>query len=106
STSEGQPSLQDYAGQNYARQSYGDAPLPDSADQYPLESDARAYAPGAAGYQQQAYEDAQQVDETYYEDAPPSRRRLGIMAIAGVLVLAVIGTAGAFGYRALFGSSS
>lgn len=106
SASEGQPSLQDYAGQNHARQSYDDVPLPGSVDQYPQENDARAYAPGAADYQQDAYEDAPQVDNAYYEDAPPSRRRLGIMAIAGVLVLAVIGTAGAFGYRALFGSSS
>ena len=40
-----------------------------------------------------------------YEDAPSSRRRVGVMAIAGVLALAVVGTAGAFGYRALFGSS-
>ena len=33
------------------------------------------------------------------------KRRMGIMAIAAVFALAVIGTAGAFGYRALFGSS-
>src|SRR5262249_41132090 len=40
-----------------------------------------------------------------YEDMPQPRRRLGVIAIAGVLALAVIGTAGAFGYRSLFGSS-
>ena len=37
-----------------------------------------------------------------------SRRRAGAWAswsIAGVFALAVIGTAGAFGYRALFGAS-
>ena len=45
------------------------------------------------------------ADDEYYEDVPSSRRRLGVMAIAGVLALAVVGTAGAFGYRALFGSS-
>ncbi len=44
------------------------------------------------------------VDDAY-DDAPPARRRMGIMAIAAVFALAVIGTAGAFGYRALFGSS-
>ena len=43
--------------------------------------------------------------EDLYDDVPPPRRRMGIMAIAGVFALAVIGTAGAFGYRALFGSS-
>jgi hypothetical protein len=40
-----------------------------------------------------------------YEDVPPSKRRMGIMAIAAVFALAAIGTAGAFGYRALFGTS-
>jgi hypothetical protein len=44
-------------------------------------------------------------DEDLYDDVPPTRRRIGIMAIAGVFALAVIGTAGAFGYRALFGTS-
>ena len=41
-----------------------------------------------------------------YDDAPPVRRRMGVMAIAAVFALAVIGTAGALGYRALFGSSA
>ena len=36
---------------------------------------------------------------------PPRRSRLGIVVIACVLMLAVVGTATAFGYRALFGSS-
>jgi len=39
-----------------------------------------------------------------YDDVPP-RRRVGIMAVAAVLALALIGTAGAFGYRAMFGKS-
>ena len=44
-------------------------------------------------------------DEDIYDDAPPPRRRIGVVAIAAVFALAVVGTAGAFGYRALFGSS-
>jgi hypothetical protein len=44
-------------------------------------------------------------EEGYYEDAHPPKRRMGVMAIAAVFALAVIGTAGAFGYRAIFGSS-
>src|ERR1700690_2553296 len=44
-------------------------------------------------------------EEDFYEDVPPTKRRMGIMAIAAIFALAVIGTAGAFGYRALFGSS-
>jgi hypothetical protein len=45
------------------------------------------------------------AEDDFYEDVPPSKRRMGIMAIAAVSALAVIGTAGAFGYRALFGTS-
>ena len=44
-------------------------------------------------------------EENFYDDVPPAKRRMGIMAIAAVFALAVIGTAGAFGYRALFGTS-
>ena len=44
-------------------------------------------------------------EDEFYDDAPPTKRRMGVMAIAAVFALAVIGTAGAFGYRALFGSS-
>jgi sporulation related protein len=47
---------------------------------------------------------AQAEDHDFYDDVPP-RRRLGIVAVAGVFALVVLGTAGAFGYRALFGSS-
>jgi hypothetical protein len=59
---------------------------------------------GQSDYQQDFYDEAPAEDE-YYEDARPSRRRLVLMAIAGVAALGVIGTAGAFGYRALVGSS-
>jgi hypothetical protein len=68
-------------------------------------------APGYAAQQEANDYDAQQplphVDEQedLYNDLPPPRRRVGILAIATVLALAVIGTAGGFGYRALFGSS-
>jgi hypothetical protein len=81
--------------------------LPRADEDYQAEQDAHGYPADQVGYEQDGYgQDAhQQVDEEYYEDVPPSRRRLGIMAIAGVFALAVIGTAGAFGYRALFGTS-
>ena len=95
-----------HAVQGYGRQTYSDTP-PADEDVYPADHEARGYAPGQADYPQDAYEHdvAQQTDDEYYEDAPSSRRRVGVMAIAGVLALAVVGTAGAFGYRALFGSS-
>jgi len=95
-----------YGVQGYGRQTYSDTP-PADEDVYPADHEARGYAPGQADYSQDAYEHdvAEQTDDEYYEDVPSSRRRMGVLAIAGVLALAVVGTAGAFGYRALFGSS-
>ncbi len=56
---------------------------------------------GEGFYQEpQSHEDAD-----FYDDALPPRRRIGVVAIAAVFALAVVGTAGAFGYRAIFGSS-
>jgi hypothetical protein len=43
--------------------------------------------------------------EDYEEEAPTTRRRSGLVVVAAVLGLAVLGTAGAFAYRAMFGSS-
>jgi SPOR domain len=77
------------------------APYQDHQDQYDEHADT--------GYEDTGYEHdhgqygAEQQD--FYDDVPPPRRRMGIMAVAGVFVLAVVGTAGAFGYRAVFGSS-
>ena len=81
--------------------------MPTGDDLYQAEHEAQDYPPNQVGYQHDAYEHdtAQYAEDEYYDDAPPSRRRLSIMVIAGVFALAVIGTAGAFGYRALFGSS-
>lgn len=71
------------------------------------------YPPDDAGYEHEAeYQTNAQIganvgaeDHDFYDDVPP-RRRMGILAIAAVFALAVIGTAGAFGYRAIFGSSA
>src|SRR5262245_30001849 len=89
--------------QNYGRQPYGSAPVT-GEDFYQSQDEARY----AGEYQQDAHEQdaAQYGEEEYYEDAPPPRRRFAVTAIAGVCALAVVGTAGAFGYRALFGSST
>jgi SPOR domain len=43
--------------------------------------------------------------DDYYDEAPPRRRRSGIIVVVAVLGLAVLGTAGAFAYRAMFGGS-
>ncbi|MGB8578345.1 MAG: hypothetical protein WCD56_17520, partial [Pseudolabrys sp.] len=95
---------QDDHGQSYGRQSYGRTPSTTDDELYQADHEARGYPLNQADY---AYEQdvAHHAEEEYYDDVPTSRRRLRIMAITGVLALAVIGTAGAFGYRTLFGSS-
>lgn len=87
-----------YGDAAYAGDAYAQGIIPDHPDE--------ASQPG---YEQAPYypNDPQYgaEQEHFYDDIPP-RRPMGILAIAAVFALAVIGTAGAFGYRALFGSSS
>ncbi|HYC18699.1 MAG TPA: SPOR domain-containing protein [Pseudolabrys sp.] len=92
----------------YPRQTYGGTPPAADDDLYHADHEGRDYQSGQTDYQHDAYAQgaAQFPEEEYYEDEPPPRRRLGVIAIAGVCALAVIGTAGAYGYRALFGSSA
>jgi len=42
-------------------------------------------------------------DDEFYDDAPRGSRRRGLLTVAAVFALAIVGTAGAFGYRSLFG---
>jgi len=97
--------FQDYGNQNYERQPYQPQPLPGGTDLYEAGQGAQRFPPGESDYQQDFYDETAPVEDEYYEDTQPSRRRIVVMAIAGVAALAVIGTAGAFGYRALVGSS-
>ena len=92
---------------SYGRQAYGGEQTPAHDEPYQADHEARGYPSGQADYPYDSYEQDpnQQPEDEYYDEAPSSRRRLGVMAIAGVIGLALIGTAGAFGYRALFGSS-
>jgi hypothetical protein len=41
-------------------------------------------------------------DDEFYDDTPRGGRRRGLLTVAAVFALAIIGTAGAFGYRSLF----
>ncbi|HTM74951.1 MAG TPA: SPOR domain-containing protein [Pseudolabrys sp.] len=95
---------QDYGSQRYEHQPYEAQPPAGEADHYEAEQASQRFPLDQSDYQQDFYDQAP-VEEEYYEDAQPSRRRIVVMAIAGVAALAVIGTAGAFGYRALVGSS-
>jgi hypothetical protein len=47
---------------------------------------------------------AQPSEDQFYDDAPP-RSRKGLVTVAAVLVLAVVGTAAAFGYRSYRGGT-
>ncbi len=58
----------------------------------------------SGGYQPPAYSDDYARDE-YEDEAGPPARRGGTIVILAVLGLAVLGTAGALGYRAMFGGS-
>jgi hypothetical protein len=42
-------------------------------------------------------------DDEFYDDEPRGGRRKGLLTVIAVLGLAVLGTAGAFGYRSMFG---
>jgi hypothetical protein len=103
--------------QNYRAPSYGQEPFAGgqqyaaAPELYRTDAEAGGYAaapeqgddyPADPYYQNQMHPGG---DDDLYEDVAPPRRRMGIIAIAGIFALAVIGTAGAFGYRALFGSS-
>ena len=81
-----------------------------AGDHYAAESEAGGHAADEhGGFDPPAYHPGNAQfgteEEGYYEDGHPPKRRMGIMAIAAVFALAVIGTAGAFGYRAIFGGS-
>jgi len=100
-----------YGTPGLVRQPYGNPAYAANADLYNTETETPGYAAAPAGaYETQPYphdlahHDGE--DEHLYDDVPPVRRRMSIMAIAAVFALAVLGTAGALGYRALFGSSA
>ncbi|HEY6833723.1 MAG TPA: SPOR domain-containing protein [Pseudolabrys sp.] len=77
------------------------APLPAAHEAY---QDNFGQVPEGDGYEPEDVPYAAD-DQDFYDDVPPPRRRMGIMVVAGIFALAVVGTAGAFGYRAVFGSS-
>jgi SPOR domain len=73
---------------------------------------SQAYVPGPAAVPQsygadepEYHDEAEYAEDDYYEEAPAPRRRSGLIAVMAILALAVVGTAGAFGYRAMFGGS-
>jgi len=98
--------------QNYPQQDYYDAPqqYADEPQQDPSRYDDALYGrleTGENDYQRDpAYPDdpyAYQGEE-YEEEPPPKKRSKGLMTVAAVLALAVVGTGAAFAYRTFVGS--
>ena len=96
--------------------SYGTAEQPPYRDeQEPADSGGRQLPAFLPRSRAESYADDDQArggsddqayaQEDYEEEAPDGRRRGGFVVIAAVLGLAVLGTAGAFAYRAMFGGS-
>ena len=90
----------------------GDDPAADDADYQDDQQPASAGQRSASRASGDHYEDDEQYDDSQpyapaddYQDAPSPRRRGGLVVVMAVLGLAVLGTAGAFGYRAMFGGS-
>jgi hypothetical protein len=92
------------ASPSQARQPYA------AGDLYPAAAESAGHpAADVVGYAPDPYHPSNDQfegeEDHFYEDVPSSKSRMGILAIAAVFALAVLGTAGAFGYRAVFGTS-
>ncbi len=59
------------------------------------------------GFRESAYRESQQTPpgSDFYDEGEPSGRGRGFVTVVAVIVLAVIGTVGAFGYRFMFSGS-
>jgi hypothetical protein len=102
---------QGFGAANYQQPGYDGFAFNSGAGLYRTGNEAPAAYTGAPGqgegYSGEGFyqEPQSHADTDFYDDALPPRRRIGVVAIAAVFALAVVGTAGAFGYRAIFGSS-
>jgi hypothetical protein len=94
-------SQQDWAPQSYAPQDY------DQHADFQAGQERTGYEEPGSYYDSDPYyqDDTYHGDQPYDDVPPPSPRRLTILVIAAVVALAVVGTAGAVGYHALFGST-
>jgi hypothetical protein len=102
---------QGFGAPNYQQPGYDGFAFNSGAGLYRTGNEAPSAYPGAPGPGEEYsgggfYQEPQPHAETdFYDETLPPRRRIGVVAIAAVFALAVVGTAGAFGYRAIFGSS-
>jgi hypothetical protein len=87
----------------YARRLGGRDPLPARGKA----TDAAYDTAGASKYDPEYSDDAYLPEhaEEVLEDAQPRRSRTGLAIVAAVVGIAIVGTAGVFGYRTVFGPS-
>jgi SPOR domain len=102
------PAVADNAG--YQDEAQPALPTPDDRPPVLPPRQAPAFPPPVPGERAAGEIQAAEVGEAYgaddyYDDAPTPRRRGGLVLVIAVLGLAVLGTAGAFAYRAMFGGS-
>lgn len=95
-----------YAQPAYTQPTYGQQTYAQQGQQGYAATDAGASGYEHADHQYPGNPPYNAEEQDFYDDVPPSRRRGSVLVIAGIFALAILGTAGAFGYRALFGSSS
>lgn len=103
----GQQGYQDpgqYADQAGYSQQYADGQQGYS-DQYYNQAAYAQPGYGQPAYGQSAYGEMPKVVTRPIGEEPAARRRGGLVTVLAVLALAVVGTATAFGYRAMFGNS-
>jgi hypothetical protein len=84
-------------------EAYDDNPPPPLAPANQLES----YGAADHGDEADEYQhgDDDYAADTHDDESPSPRRRSGLVIAVAIFSLAVVGTAGAFGYRAMFGGS-
>ena len=77
-----------------------------------FDSEGVETAPGQPPFAPRLYPDEPEAgsmppphEDAFYDDSPRGSQRKGLLTVAAVLGLAVIGTAGAFGYRSFFRDS-
>ena len=100
-----------YADERYDNQQLYGSPQAAGQEQFPPAYDPQAYAHTAQdGHSYQAdpyhreYGHVPESGEETYDDAPRGRRG-GLKIVLAVAALAVLGTAGAFAFRAVYGNS-
>ena len=89
----------------FRQETSDDLPADDAGYQDEMEPGSQRSADDRYGADDRPYDDADAYAAEGDRNAPPSRRRGGLVVVMAVLALAVLGTAGAFGYRAMFGGS-